>query len=68
MNYRGRMKSIEKALRRAADVPEPETFRFVYGGSPEEKEAIKRGEKILRFDYGSGGWGGTPRPGLSGSR
>lgn len=51
MNYRARIKSIEKTLRRAADAPEPVTLHFIYGGSPEEKEAIERGEKILRFDY-----------------
>lgn len=55
MNYRGRIKSIEKTLRRAADAPEPVTLHFIYGGSPEEKEAIERGEKILRFDYGRRG-------------
>lgn len=52
MNYRARIKSVEKTLRRAADALEPVTLRFIYGGSPEEKEAIERGEKILRFDYG----------------
>jgi hypothetical protein len=54
MNYRGRINSLEKALRRAADAPEPVTLRFIYGGSPEEKKAIERGEKILRFDYSRG--------------
>ena len=57
MNYRGRIKSIEKTLRRAAAAPEPVTLRFIYGGGPEEKEAIGREDKILRFDYGPGGRG-----------
>ncbi len=57
MNYRGRIKSIEKTLRRAAAAPEPVTLRFIYGGGPEEKEAIWRGGKNLSFDYGPGGRG-----------
>jgi hypothetical protein len=60
MNYRARIERLERAARKWQERKAPPVkARFVYGGTPEaeaaEAEAKKRGEKVLRFDFGQGG-------------
>jgi hypothetical protein len=54
MNARTRIERLEREARRRSLARKGVTLRFFYGGGQEEKEAIERGEKILRFEYGRG--------------
>ena len=60
MNYRARIRRLERAVRKWQERKAPPVkARFVYGGTPEaeaaEAEARKRGEKIVCFDFSQGG-------------
>jgi len=49
-----KLERAERRLKNSAKDKERPVLHFVYGGSPELREAEERGEKILRFDFGGG--------------
>jgi hypothetical protein len=49
-----KLERAERRLKKSAKDKERPVLHFVLGGFPEQREAEKRGNKILRFDFGSG--------------
>jgi len=49
-----KLERAERRLKNSAKDKERPVLHFFYRGSAELREAEERGEKILRFDYGSG--------------
>jgi hypothetical protein len=47
-----KLERAERRLKKSAKDKERPVPHFVFGGSPELREAEERGKKILRFDFG----------------